>query len=178
MRDIAFAAPDQNIRLIPANQGSALTDKPLEWSLELWGEGKEEFNADDWHKYYKKVLTSRYEKWDTTGDDQELLFLALKAKDEVDEVVAAIGLSDFDDLEEYRHLKPWLCAFVVKPELRGSGIGTLVLSRMEDIARSYGVHTVHLWTEDQSGFYIKRGYRQIDQLIKPGRLLHILRKQL
>jgi len=161
--------------LIPSAQVPHLLDKPLQWSLALWGEGKEEFTAEDWHTFYARVLKSDYESWNQSSDNKELLFLAV---DEANEVIAAIGLCDFDDLDEFRHLKPWFCAFVVREDLRGSGVGSQVLNQMEMKAMEFGITKAYLWTEDQVSFYAKRGYEEIDQLHKPGRTLHIMEKEL
>lgn len=147
--------------------------EPLEWSLELWGENKEEFTATDWHDFYRNVQESNYEYWENERDGKELLFLAIN---DLDEVIAAIGLCDFDDLAEFRHLKPWICAFVVKPNLRGSGVGSKVLAALEVKIVEYGINEIYLWTEDQMSFYAKRGYLEIDQLHKPARTIHVMKK--
>lgn len=165
-----------SFELVPAASFPNLLDQPLEWSLKLWGEGKEEFTADDWHKFYRNVQSADYEKWDSSLDGKEALYLALSKNTQ--EVLAVIGLCDFDDLEEFRHLKPWLCAFVVREDLRGSGVGSKVLAAMEGKAKSFGIDVAYLWTEDQMSFYLNRGYQKIDELIKPGRTLHILKKGL
>ena len=67
-------------------------------------------------------------------------------------------------------------AFTVNPELRGRGVGTQVLALLEVKARSLGINVLHLWTEDKSEFYQKRGY----QLVATSKLgehsIHIMRK--
>jgi len=60
---------------------------------------------------------------------------------------------------EFRHLTPWVAAFIVKPELRGSGIGTQMLALLEAKARMPGINKLYPWTEDQTAFYKRRGYR-------------------
>ena len=62
----------------------------------------------------------------------------------MDEVVASIGLCDFDDFEELRMYRPWIVAFVVREDLRGTGIGTQILNLMEKKVREYGVSLVYL----------------------------------
>lgn len=141
--------------------------------MKLWGVNKPEFSADDWHEFYRNVQLSNYEYWDHTIENKELLYLAITGEGEV---IAAIGVCDFDDLEEFRHLKPWICAFVVREDLRGLGIGTKVLEEMEKKIYHFEITEFYLWTEDKKDFYIKRGYREIDQLLKPGRTLHIMKK--
>ena len=60
-------------------------------------------------------------------------------------------VSDFDDFEELRKYKPWVAAFVVREDLRGSGVGTLVLELIEQKAKSFGIDQIYLWTEGESG---------------------------
>lgn len=163
-----------SFRLVPATSHPEFLSEPLAWSLALWGEGKEEFTADDWRGFYSRVLSANYESWDTNVEAKEMLFLALPENS--CEVLAVIGLCDFDDLEEFRALKPWLCAFIVREDLRHSGIGSQVLELMEQKVREYGIELVYLWTEDELDFYLKRGYEKFEELAKPNRLLHIMRK--
>jgi len=169
---------DNSIRLLPISEVPQFADQPLAWSLKLWGSGKEEFSAQDWHNFYANTQRSDYKNWDPNGIDQELLFLAIRDKAGVDEVVASIGLCDFDDFEELRMYRPWIVAFVVREDLRGTGIGTQILNLMEKKVREYGVSLVYLWTEGEKSFYQKRGYRLIEQLFKYDRVIDVMSKQL
>ena len=90
--------------------------------------------------------------------------------------VASIEICDFDDFEGLRKYKPWVAAFVVREDLRGSGVGTLVLELIEQKAKSFGIDQIYLWTEGEKPFYQKRGYSQVEQLIKPGRVIDVLTK--
>lgn len=166
------------IRLHPISKASHLAEEPLAWSLKLWGEGKEEFTAQDWRDFYTNTAKSNYQKWNREGIDQELLYLAIRKSTGFDEVVATIALCDFDDLEELRDLKPWIAAFIVREDLRGSGIGTEVLSLIEEQAIAFGIKVVHLWTEGQASFYSNRGYIKIKQLSKGNRIIDVLKKSL
>jgi N-acetylglutamate synthase-like GNAT family acetyltransferase len=166
------------IKLQPISKASHLAEAPLAWSLKLWGEGKEEFSAQDWRDFYTNTAKANYESWDFEGIDQELLYLAINNSNGVDEVVAAIALCDFDDFEELRDLKPWIAAFIVREDLRGSGIGTEVLRLIEKQASAFGIKIVHLWTEGQATFYSNRGYIKIKQLSKGTRTIDVLKKNL
>ena len=128
--------------------------RPLNWSLELWGDHIPGYSRSDWIAFYESARGADYSHWGSAGTDQELIYLAVIAH----EVVGAIALVDFDDLEEFRHLKPWVAAFIVKPELRGSGIGTQMLAMLEGKASMLGIKKLYLWTEDQTAFYKRRGY--------------------
>jgi N-acetylglutamate synthase-like GNAT family acetyltransferase len=92
--------------------------------------------------------------------------------------VASIGLCDFDDFEELRKYKPWIVAFVVRQDLRGSGVGTQVLQLMEGKALEYGITHIYLWTEGERQFYENRGYQFVEQLIKKERVIDVMEKSL
>ena len=65
----------KKIRLVPSNLHPDLLAEPLKWSIDLWGEGKEEFSVEDWKDFYKRVLHSDYQVWNVNSEDKELLFL-------------------------------------------------------------------------------------------------------
>ena len=47
---------------------------------------------------------------------------------------------------------------------------------VEQKAKSYGINQIYLWTEGEKPFYLKRGYKEVEQLIKPGRVIDVLTK--
>jgi len=143
------------ISLVPIRQSPQDGERALAWALDLWGDHLPNYTRQDWSDFYANSSQSDYGTW--KGDGQELVYLAKRGTD----LVATIGLVDFDDLEEFRHLSPWVAAFIVDPQLRGQGIGGHVLTLLEEKAQSLGIELLHLWTEDQSAFYGKRGYRQL-----------------
>jgi len=152
------------ISLHPLAEFPELAKIPLQWSIDLWGEGKPEFSTEDWRIFYDHALKGNYESWDPKGADQELIYLAMRDY----KVVGAIALCDFDDLEEFRNLKPWIAAFIVDPNLRGSGLGSAILKLMEAKVIAFGIKTIYLWSENRNDFYKNRGYLSIDRLHKSG----------
>ena len=167
-----------NITLTPIPTAFVFADQPLDWSIKLWGEGKEEFSADDWRKFYKNAMSSNYSSWNSSGVDQEHLFMAIREEDGKSEVVASIAICDFDDFEEFRQYKPWIAAFIFREDLRGSGIGSQVLKLAEEKAIEYGITKIYLWTEGQREFYGKRGYVLLRQLSKQSRVIDLMVKKL
>lgn len=143
--------------LVPLADKPALAAAPLRWSLELWGDSSPWFSAADWHTFYMRGAKADFSAWALDGVDQEQIYLASVAG----EVVGAIALVDFDDLEEFAHLKPWVAAFVVDPKRRGTGIGSQMLAAIEAKAREFAIPRLHLWTTDQRDFYLKRGYEML-----------------
>jgi GNAT superfamily N-acetyltransferase len=161
-----------DISLLPMNQVPEDAARALSWALELWGDRYPNYSRQDWTNFYSPSADSKYELWE--GNGQELVFLAKRGE----ELVGTIALVDFDDLEEFRHLTPWIAAFIVNPELRGTGIGTQILCMIEEKAVILGIGALHLWTEDQSEFYCKRDY----QILTSSRLgnldINVMRKSL
>ncbi len=166
------------IKIIPITAALEFADQPLEWSIKLWGEGKEEFSADDWRKFYKNAIKSDYNNWDLLGVDQEHLFMAIRDKDQESEVVASIAICDFDDFGEFRPYKPWIAAFIVREDLRGNGIGSQVLKLAEEKAVEYGIRKIYLWTEGEREFYARRGYQFLKQMNKSDRKIDLMCKEL
>ena len=87
-------------------------------------------------------------------------------------------IEDFDDLEEFRHYKPWICGFVVREDLRGKGLGRQIMNEMELLIKDFGIKKIYLWTEDQVDFYKKLEYKHIDELKKNNRYIQIMSKEL
>ena len=166
------------LRLVPISHAKEFAAEALSWSLKLWGEGKDEFTAEEWRGFYTRTLNSDYENWDFNGIDQELLFMVLRNNKDGQEVVASIALCDFDDFEEFRQYKPWIAAFVVREDLRGTGIGSQVLRLIEQKAIEFGIKRVYLWTEESGNYYAKRGYQYIKSLQKGARQIDLMDKVL
>ncbi len=141
------------ISLVPLSESPKDLSRALFWALDLWGDHYPNYSPQDWADFYSNSVRSDYERWQ--GDGQELVFIAKRGE----EIVGTIGLVDFDELEEFRHLTPWIAAFIVNPDVRGEGIGTQILELLENRAKSLGIGVLHLWTEDQRAFYGQRGYR-------------------
>jgi N-acetylglutamate synthase-like GNAT family acetyltransferase len=165
------------IKLLPISQALEFAAQPLSWSLKIWGEGISEFSAQDWHNFYERTKSANYESWNHASSDQELLFMALAEIDGKSQVVAAIALCAFDDLEEFRRYKPWIAAFIVREDLRGKGIGGKVLELAEAKAIGYGIKLIYLWTEGERDFYEKRGYKFMERLEKENRKIDLMQKE-
>ena len=160
--------------LVPLADNPSLGEQPLAWSLELWGEGSPWFLAEEWPTFYAHGAAARYDQWDLDGVDQEQIYIALLNK----VVVGAIALVDFDDVEELRHLKPWVAAFVVDPARRGQGLGSAILNLLEERTRAFKIPELFLWTEDRKEFYLKRGYSLIEHREYPKIAIDVLSKKL
>ena len=160
--------------LIPLADNPALGKDPLEWSLALWGDENPWFSPDQWRSFYSESAHANYQNWDAEGRDQELIYIAVTSE----KVVGAIAIVDFDDIEDFRHLKPWVAAFIVDPTLRGKGLGSQILEALEGKAREFGITRLYLWTEDRKDFYLKRGYSLVTHKDYPTKSIDVLSKAL
>lgn len=141
------------ISLVPIGESPQDADLVLSWALALWGDHYPNYSPQDWADFYRNSIRANYKSWE--GEGQELVFIAKRGR----ETLGTIGVVDFDELEEFRHLTPWIAAFIVNPDVRGEGAGTKILALLEEKARSLGIKRLYLWTEDQRHFYSKRGYK-------------------
>lgn len=145
-----------NIDLLPLRDTPESAECALQWSLKLWRSNSiPGFSEADWSNFYERAKSADYTAWH--GNGEELIYIAKDGE----QLLGTIALVDFDDLEEFRVLTPWVAAFIVNPELRGQGYGTKILNAFEEKVRALGIETLYLWTEDQMSFYSKRGYEHI-----------------
>jgi GNAT superfamily N-acetyltransferase len=158
--------------LTPLSESPDDAEIVLQWTLDLWGDHIPGYSRQNWIDFYQNGKIANFQGW--SGDGQELIFIGKQG----DEVVGAISLVDFDDLEEFRHLTPWIAAFIVNPQLRSAGIGSQMLVLLEEKAMEYGIGILHLWTEDKSEFYQKRGFSPIARGELGNLRFDVLRKEL
>jgi N-acetylglutamate synthase-like GNAT family acetyltransferase len=74
--------------------------------------------------------------------------------------------------------KPWVASFIVREDLRGQGVGEIVLKLVEAKAIGYGIKLIYLWTEGERDFYSKRGYEYLESLNKENRRIDLMQKVL
>ena len=160
------------LTLTPLYESPGDAEVVLEWTLDLWGDHIPGYSRQDWIDFYQDGKLANYQSW--SGNGQELIFIGKQGG----EIVGAISLVDFDDLDEFRHLTPWIAAFIVNPRLRNAGIGSQMLALLEEEAAKYGISALHLWTEDRSEFYQKRGYSPIAQGALGNLRFDVLKKEL
>ncbi|CAL8110864.1 unnamed protein product [Orchesella dallaii] len=75
--------------------------------------------------------------------------------------------------------QPKLCfieSVVVAPQLRGKGLGRLIMERTESYVKALGITTVYLTTFDQQGFYSRLGYELCDPIVVFGGSIRLIEK--
>jgi len=67
------------------------------------------------------------------------------------------------DMSIHPDLSPWLAAVYVPVDHREKGIGSALVSAIEEIARSLRIARLYLWTPDKEHFYSRLGWSVIER---------------
>ena len=67
-----------------------------------------------------------------------------------------------NDMSTRKELTPWLAGVLVKPQNRKSGVATALIQRIETEASAMSVPRLYLYTDKGSGFYSRRGWRELE----------------
>ena len=84
----------------------------------------------------------------------------------------------YDDMETRKDLSPWLAAVFVKPEYREKGIGTKLITSIEDEAKKRRISKLFLYTEHARRLYSKLGWHDLEECEYQGVDVVIMDKQL
>lgn len=120
----------------------------------------------------------RLEDWiKTVKDGQQdgsiTTFVALEGEQPI-----ATASFDLEDLPARPKLSPWLASVYTLPEYRGRGIAELLLAEVEREAQGRGFAQIYLHTTSQEGFYAKRGWQRLEQLVYWDREIVVMTKSL
>jgi GNAT superfamily N-acetyltransferase len=104
--------------------------------------------------------------------------VTLVAMDLDGQAIGAVTLGVVDDeVADCRQRGPWIVRMVVRPGERRCGVGRLLVSAAEDLAREHGHDQVWVVADDDDlEFYRRCGWQAGDQ--DPGRSAGVLAKQL
>jgi N-acetylglutamate synthase-like GNAT family acetyltransferase len=114
------------------------------WQYNQWGINYPDKTEDDYRKKVKNRLNK--EMVPTT-------FIAIQ-----DNEPAGIASLIKHDMDNNRHLTPWLADVYVKPDHRKEGIGSSLVKRVMEEAKNIGVNTLYLFTRKAKDFYLKLGW--------------------
>jgi monoamine oxidase len=90
------------------------------------------------------------------------------------DVLGSVSLIDDDELDGYRHLRPWLASLYVVPAARGRGVGSALVAHVVAAARALDLARVHLFTEDGAGWYRALGWRTLEQVSVRGEAAEVM----
>ena len=83
-----------------------------------------------------------------------------------------------ESIPSHTHLAPWAAAGFVVPELRGRGIGALLLSALEAEAKALGYDSIYCGTATANSLLQRSGWRAIDAVQLHGKDVSIYTKAL
>lgn len=79
------------------------------------------------------------------------------ARDEAGEILGAAGLDTYD-LEERRDTSPWVTGVIVRRDLRGQGVGRVLMEHLQRWAAERGIAEAWVGTDLALGFYQRLGW--------------------
>jgi GNAT superfamily N-acetyltransferase len=104
-------------------------------------------------------------------DDVPVTFVAIDA---AGDAVGAVGLGMFDPAER-EDRSPWVLGMIVRPDLRGRGIGRLLLEVLGTWAAEHGYPRVWVATGDPAvGFYRACGWSLVETFDRPSEKVNVL----
>ncbi|VDL84641.1 unnamed protein product [Nippostrongylus brasiliensis] len=59
----------------------------------------------------------------------------------------------------------WIESVIIEQNCRGMGLGKLLMSSLEDVAKEFGFNEAYLCTDDQVAFYERCGYKKCDPIL-------------
>jgi GNAT superfamily N-acetyltransferase len=92
--------------------------------------------------------------------------------------VCGVAALKADSIASHAHLSPWAAAGLVRPSLRGRGIGRLLLAALEEQARGLGFLHVYCGTATSHALLQRCGWELIETVMHEGERLGIHRKAL
>jgi len=87
--------------------------------------------------------------------------------------VGSASLVDYD-MEGREDLTPWLASVYVIPEYRRRGIGSALVERVVEEARTLGIETLYLFTWDQERLYARLGWAVLERTEYKGERIVIM----
>ena len=83
-----------------------------------------------------------------------------------------------ESISTHKHLTPWIGGGMVAPQFRRHGIGTRLVSALENVARDLGFTTIYSGTSTANGLLIREGWRCMGVVQYDGEAVSIYEKTL
>lgn len=100
------------------------------------------------------------------------------ARDADGAVLGAVGLDAYD-LDERRDTTPWVTGMIVRPDLRGQGIGRVLMRHLEEWAAAQRITEAWVGTDLAATFYEKCGWIPEESFVtSAGEHMDVLHKHL
>lgn len=106
----------------------------------------------EWGHLHEGATLARYYNYLEEKLNTDRIPLTIIAKSRANELLGFASLVS-SDMEINKDITPWISGVFVVPEHRGNGIGRLMISRLEQLARGFGFDKLYLYTFDKEDFY-------------------------
>ena len=126
-----------------------VVERIIGWQIEHYREVFPSFDHADWTEFYRPHILGE------PGERSTVL-----AAFRNDQLVGAVSVVERDDLDDCDQFTPWIAAMIVDPNLRGRGIGSVLLESALEFCRRALVPRVFLWTHDMSEWYQRIGWTE------------------
>ncbi len=80
------------------------------------------------------------------------------------ELIGSVSLKIYD-MDNRPELTPWLASLYVREDCRGRGIGSKLVTAIEDRSRVLGVKILYLFTPASEAYYAKRGWQVMERVL-------------
>lgn len=117
----------------------------------------ERWFVEEWEPYYGTSGPGDARADLRAASDKNSLPICLVAVDAGGGPIGTIALKA-ESVASHRHLSPWVAAFLVAPDHRGRGIGTVLLAAAEKEARRLGFKSLYIATDVAVGLLERRNW--------------------
>jgi len=132
----------------------------------------------EWNEIYE-VLGMSFEdvkKAVAERTNTDLIPLSIVALD--DRRVVGTGCLKTYDMDTRIELTPWLAGIYVEQTQRRKGIGSMIVIRLEGIAKNLGIQRLYLYTPQSTKFYTRLGWAEYEIITYKGQKVTIMDKTL
>jgi GNAT superfamily N-acetyltransferase len=96
----------------------------------------------------------------------------------LDGSVCGAAVLKADSIASHTHLSPWAAGGLVRPDLRGRGIGQQLVLALEKRAKSLGFDRIYCGTNTAEGLLRRSGWQLSERIVHEGEPLGIYEKAL
>jgi GNAT superfamily N-acetyltransferase len=149
---------------------------------------KIEYLADHLGKL-PEVASLHFEEWPELGDSIDARQKALSTCCRRGEIPLGVVALDRDNLcgfallveEDFElrpNLSPWLAGVFVRPQHRMQGLGSALVTRIEQEAKALGFETLYLYTAQAQALYAQLGWHLVERCFHNNRDYAVMTKAL
>jgi N-acetylglutamate synthase-like GNAT family acetyltransferase len=90
--------------------------------------------------------------------------------------VVGTGCLKLHDMDTRTELTLWIAGIYVEQNQRRKGLGSTIVSTLEDIAKKFGTQRLYLYTPQSVEFYVRLGWAEHERTTYKGQSVTIMEK--